>query len=246
MSAKRKRHTYTDEQADYLKQHVHSRHYGELAEMFNERFGTSVSKYGIEQFCRARGWLNGMNNNRFTAEQVRFLRDNATGRHYGELTRMFNERFGTSARYINISRACAYHGFSNGRKGGYEQGHTMNVGRRLDNYMPVGSEIVKSNGYTIVKQPDDSWKFKQIAVWEATHGPVPEGHYIIFGDGDRSNFDLSNLHCVTSSEAGVWSMRKLQSDVPEIAEAGVALARLYSAINKRDKSYIPRSGVKKG
>lgn len=66
-------------------------------------------------------------------------------------------------------------------------------------------------GYERFWQGDQTWYVKVAEgqrmvpkhrwLWEQAHGPVPEGHVLVFLDGDRRNCVLENLECVTRSEA---------------------------------------------
>jgi hypothetical protein len=81
------------------------------------------------------------------------------------------------------------------------------------------------------------WRLKHIVLWEQAHGkPVPEGHYIVFGDGDKRNFTPENLFCVTAAQSAMRITMKLQGATPELAAAGVALAKLYAQINEKKKN----------
>lgn len=70
---------------------------------------------------------------------------------------------------------------------------------------PVGSEYVGKDGVPMVKVAEwpakpggkDNWKPKNRHVWETANGrEVPEGHVVMFKDGDAGNFDPGNLVCV--------------------------------------------------
>lgn len=37
-------------------------------------------------------------------------------------------------------------------------------------------------------------------IWEAEHGPLPAGKFVVFADRNQKNFDPSNLVAVTRSE----------------------------------------------
>lgn len=37
-------------------------------------------------------------------------------------------------------------------------------------------------------------------IWEEFHGPIPKGSQIVFFDGNKRNFDLQNLACMTAAE----------------------------------------------
>jgi hypothetical protein len=65
---------------------------------------------------------------------------------------------------------------------------------------PIGAERLQL-GYVEVKVSSSEWRRKHHLVWEAAHGPVPDGHHICFIDGDTRNFDLDNL--IVSSRAEI-------------------------------------------
>ena len=66
------------------------------------------------------------------------------------------------------------------------------------NYKPVGHERVDKDGYVEVKvrDADDSkqnFEFKHRLLYVAHNGPIPEGCIVEFADGNKQNFDPSNL-----------------------------------------------------
>jgi hypothetical protein len=69
------------------------------------------------------------------------------------------------------------------------------------NTHPIGTELVDEAGYRKRKVRDDAprgrsyrnWKFVHILVWEAAHGPVPDGYRVTFKDGDKTNLEVGNL-----------------------------------------------------
>jgi len=116
-----------------------------------------------------------------------------------------------------------------------KEGHVENLGCKLAHSLPNGSEYIPATGYVMLKH-NDAWRFKHIVLWEQAHGkPVPEGHYIIFGDNNKRNFDIENLFCVTAAQSAIRSIMGLQGATPELTAAGVALAKLYSQIGERAK-----------
>jgi len=68
-------------------------------------------------------------------------------------------------------------------------------GNKPQNYKPVGSERITSYGYTEVKIEDpNKWKPKHKIIYESHYNcTIPKGHKCIFIDGDKTNFDISNL-----------------------------------------------------
>ncbi len=53
-----------------------------------------------------------------------------------------------------------------------------------------------SDGYTQVKLDDGSIVAEHRLVWEAAHGPIPDGHQIHHRNHDRTDNRLENLECV--------------------------------------------------
>ena len=144
-----------------------------------------------------------------------------------------------------IGELCRAKGFSNGLDTRFQEKHTINLGRKKANALPDGAEIVNADGYTLLKS-DGIWRFKHITLWEQVHGrSVPEGHYIVFGDGDKSNFDAENLFCMTATQNAIRTRNGLQGATPELAAAGVALAKLYSHIGERGRGRKKKSKLRR-
>lgn len=74
------------------------------------------------------------------------------------------------------------------------------VGANPDNNRPIGSERTSRDGYVYVKTPR-GWVLKHHVVWEDKNSTIPAGCIIQFIDGNKMNYDISNLRCVTRSEA---------------------------------------------
>ena len=230
------RKPFTKEQNEFLKTHALGKPYEQLAELFNQQFSTTYGRLAISKRCRRLGVTNGRTVPRpYTDEQIQFLREHADGMNYDELSDIFDEYFGTSTNANRIGDLCRRYGFTNGLDCRYTEGHITNLGRKFDHALPDGSEKIGVTDYVMIKHKG-KWRTKHSVIWEEAHNkPIPEGHKIIFGDNNKRNFDISNLHCVSRSELAILITRKLKSDDPELAKAGVALAGLYATINKRRK-----------
>jgi hypothetical protein len=106
---------------------------------------------------------------------------------------------------------------------------------------PVGSERLNLNGYTDVKIAFPSvWKPKHHVIWEAANGPVPEGHQIMFADGNKSNFALDNLLLVSFKELSLMNRFGLVFPDSELTKTGKAIAGLNLLASRRKR------GLKKG
>lgn len=72
----------------------------------------------------------------------------------------------------------------------------------------IGEEMIRG-GYVYVKVATDlsemrNWRPKGVIEWERANGrPLPDGHKVMFLDGDRTNFDPENLVAVDKKKAAV-------------------------------------------
>ena len=249
---------YTAEEIQFLRDNVKGRSYADIIALFNERFGTDKTQGQIKCVLSKRGLKTGP---KFTQEQIEFIRDNIVGTPLKDMTILFNRQFGTAYPQTKITSAVYRHGFKNGidaklKKGWeptqFKPGHIpyckgkkrwwvggeetqFKKGNVPWNYRPIGSEKI-SDGYVWVKVADPhKWKIKHRLVWEAANGPVPKGHVVIFGDGNRMNFELDNLLLVSRRQLVVMNARGLISEDPELTKAGIAVADVYLKIHERKR-----------
>ena len=62
------------------------------------------------------------------------------------------------------------------------------------NAKPIGYERINKEGYVEVKTKEPrTFEFKHRLIYEQHFGKIPKGYNVNFKDGDRSNFDPSNL-----------------------------------------------------
>lgn len=192
---------------------------------------------------------------RYTDAQKEFLRTHVSGRPYLELTMMFNQEFGTNLNAGRIKASIKRYGLKNGRSGRFEKGCTVwnkgmkgisfspetqfQKGNMPQTYRPVGSERISKDGYLEVKVADPrTWRGKHRLVWEAANGPVPEGHAVIFADGNPLNIDIDNLLLISRAELLVANRHGLIKKNAAITKTGVQLARLMARmheVSRRDK-----------
>lgn len=91
--------------------------------------------------------------------------------------------------------------------GGRSHETRFQKGLKPHTWVPIGTEVTDSkDGYLKRKVRDDqvpttyNWAFVHRLVWEEHFGPVPEGHVIVFRDGDRAHVAIDNLECVSRAE----------------------------------------------
>ena len=164
----------------------------------------------------------------FTEEQNKWIRHNY--RKYGKhhITEAFNEKFNDSrtldTMWCKVRRM--------GLTGNGAEYKAQMCKKHFS--VPMGSEHIDKQGYTLVKVSDDkngrskNWKLKQIIIWEEVHGPIPDGYSVMFLDGDKTNFDINNLVCVPTGVLATLNKKKWRSSEKEVTRAGVLWCELYS------------------
>jgi hypothetical protein len=146
------------------------------------------------------------------------------GQRIDVLADEFEGRFGfrINRSQINIFRAS--HGTQTRRSHG--------GGRHR---VPVGFERESKDGYLVIKVAEeatvpmskDNWRLKHVWLWEQDNGPLPEGHMVMFADGDRRNFAKDNLVAVPTRLMAVMNNVGVEWHDRESLLAAVAIAEMH-------------------
>ena len=106
----------------------------------------------------------------------------------------------------------------------FRKGHTPH------NALPVGSEIVSTDGYRKIKVAEpNGWEFVHRRNWEADNGRISAGKMIRFRDGDKMNCSVENLMLISRTEHALYNS---QWNIPaEVVPAMAALAELKRELN---------------
>lgn len=134
-----------------------------------------------------------------------------------------------------------------GRKGGPSHPNMVPTqfrkGNRPHTWKPVGSYAVNADGYLVQKVQDegtqkDRWRPVHHLVWEAAHGEIPAGHFVVFKGRkpitDPQLLTIDTIECISQAEharRNVWH-RNLPPDVRKLMGSRIALSR---AINRRTR-----------
>lgn len=101
------------------------------------------------------------------------------------------------------------------------------------NHREVGSERVNVDGYWEIKVKEpDKWELKHRYLYKQNKGDIPDGHKIIFADGDRNNLSLDNLVMVSSSEELIMNRNNLRFNNQELTKTGSIIAKVIDKTNK--------------
>lgn len=119
-------------------------------------------------------------------------------------------------------------------------------GRAAQNWRPIGTILPDSEGYLRIKVREAEygkepcgfgnvqvWPLLHRRLWEQAHGPIPEGHLVVFRDGNRQNCVIENLMLMTMADnARRNSMWNLPRELAEVIQLQGALKR---QLRKREK-----------
>lgn len=197
---------------------------------------------------------------KYPDEVVKFIRENHIGIGPKEMAARINETFGTNYTHSQIKGWYANHKLDSGISGHFTKSHVpfnkgnkgvflggevaeacqFKKGNKSWNWVPLGSERINGDGYVDIKIADGklqkNWKGKHILIWEEHNGPVPPGHVVIFGDGNRRNFDPDNLILVSRAQLAVLNKRRLIQDDADLTRTGIIVADVYRKIGERKKN----------
>ena len=198
----------------------------------------------------------GTKSHKYTEEEFDFLRENYPKYSGKELTKMFNEKFDHDFSLKRLVGIMNKYKISSGRTGRFEKGQTpVNKGKKMSseqydkikhtmfkpghdlNEKPIGTEIIK-DGYVYVKLSHRNWVRKQRLIYEQTYGIIPQGHRVIFADGDKTNFNTDNLILVSREElTSLNSRRLIFKGFPEGTKTGIILNKLIERSAKLAKKH---------
>lgn len=193
-----------------------------------------------------------------------YIRDNSWNVSSKDMAERVNEKFGTSFTPTGMKQFRQRHGIKSGLTGWFRKGHPPgNKGKRMEefaspeaiarsaktrfkpghrpkNELPVGTVRKTKDGYLIRKismtgTQWERWEFIHRRVWEDHNGPIPDGMYITFKDGNKENCSIENLMLITKAENQAMMRKGLRCEDPDITEAGLAMVRLENAVKDREK-----------
>lgn len=189
---------------------------------------------------------------KYTFEQEKFIKNNYKGRSTTELTEKFNKKFGTDLTKDQMRWYKKNHKLSSGVDGKFKKGNVpynkgtkgiskpnsgcFKKGNIPANHRPIGSERVNRDGYIEVKVAEpNKWKFKQRVIWEQHYGKIPKGYVVMFGDGDKRNFNIDNLILITNRQLQVMNNKKLIKNDADLTKTGAAIANVLIKISDKKK-----------
>lgn len=108
-------------------------------------------------------------------------------------------------------------------------------GQKPHSWQPIGAK--RDNGGYLERKVTDTgypprdWRPVHILHWERHRGPVPDGHIVVFKNGNKRDIRIANLECIDRAEnMRRNTVHRLPKELAEIIQLRGALQR---QINKR-------------
>lgn len=256
----KRRGRYPEEVKAFVGQNVEGTPTWDLAEMVNKEFGLEFTESKMRAYMKNHGFRNGLrgipdaSSRLFPPAVKQFIQQNYIGIGPAGMAEELNVCFGTDYTKQQIKNYYSRNKLDSGVRGHFLKGHEphnkgkkginyegtratqFKKGQMPHNYKPVESERVNGGGYVDIKIADpNKWRPKHVLIWEAANGPVPKGHVVIFGDGDKRNFDLNNLLLVSRRQLIQMNKKGLIYGDAELTKTGILIADIHNKIGERNR-----------
>jgi hypothetical protein len=253
---------YPDDVIKFVSDNVKGKRPAELAEMVNTKFGTEFTQQKMKAFMKNHNLKNGCPKHNTTGSKLypdqikKFIDEHYIGTGHQAMVDLLNQSFGTNFTKEQMKAYYARFKLDSGLTGRFPKGHVpankgthnggweptqFKKGSTPHNRVPIGTERVDSkDGYIYVKIQDGhlnkNWKQKHVMIWEKHYGPIPKNHVVIFGDGNKLNFEPENLILVTRAQLAVLNKHNLIQDNAELTKTAIVIADLKIKIGQRRKA----------
>ncbi|WP_243454527.1 HNH endonuclease signature motif containing protein [Desulfosporosinus fructosivorans] len=254
---------YPEEIIAFIQQHVKGVTTKNLAELVNTKFGLDFteskmksfkSNYGLKSETRC-GIPEGTPTNLYPEEVREFIRSNYIGVGHQGMADMLNKVFDTKYTKGQMKAIYARFKLNSGRTGRFRKGNApVNKGKKgysypgmvatqfkkgniPRNWWPVGTERLRADGYVWKKVAGpNKWREKHVLIWEAANGPRPKKHVVLFGDGNRQNFEPDNLILVSQKQLVRLNQKHLIQNDAGLTRTGIIIADIHNRIGERRKA----------
>lgn len=103
-------------------------------------------------------------------------------------------------------------------------------GNSPHNHKPVGTEILRGDGYIWVKVAEPAkWKQKQRVVWEREFGEIPPGHNVQMKNHDPLDCRIENLYLISRAD----QMRNENSLIASYPKPLADIIRFKGVVNRQ-------------
>ena len=193
---------YTKEQKQFLIDNNYLTPAKELADMFNKKFRTNITKTNIKNF---RG------NNHLSSELTGQFKKGHKAHNKGK---KWDE-------YMSKDKQ------ENCRKTTFKKGNVPKNYRKVGS-----ERISKDGYIEIKVAEPNKWKYKHRVIYEKYYGKIPKGYNVIFLDGDKLNIDINNLKAISKHDNLIMNEKKLRYKNKELTESAYLIAKIENKNRK--------------
>lgn len=183
----RKQHRHTKEEIDFIVERA-DMDVNLLTMIYNEKFGTNVSKYSVHQILRRAGIIRDRTH-RYTQEQIHFFNQYFTKMKGDEFEKSFNDKFETHIALKELRQ------YANNKLNLYK--HSCD----FKEIKPIGTIVEhtypdRKRKYIKVSQKKGEVQYLPLERWvyEQGYGVKLSGGHIIHLNGNVEDFDIDNLY----------------------------------------------------
>lgn len=169
----------------------------------------------------------------YTQDEIDYLKNIIKGRTTKEIIELYNKKYDKNMTYNQLILFQKKYKVRSGLDTTFKKG-------KVDNPNPpqhIGYEFVsyQKNGIkrTRIKIGKNKWIDKQRYIYEQYYGKIPKDCVIIFLDGNRDNFDINNLKCITKEQHRIIAGNCLYFNNKYLNEISIDNAKLI--IKTKDK-----------
>jgi len=198
---------------------------------YNKVFGTEFTRSQFKWHTNMSLGLR-LSDYRYSNEQNDWLKNNHSLYIHCDLTKEFNKTFGTQKSISAIKERCRVLGLT------LDEDERVRRARLGQEYatsckrLPVGSIGRPSNGYLLIKKDDGTWEFLTRHILKEKGIEVKPDSQTVFLDGDKTNYDPSNLDVMPTRFAPIMMQNKWFSEIAEITKTGIKWCELYDSLKK--------------
>lgn len=208
------RHKYSEEELQWLRDHIKETTYSDLSRDFGDKFGVFISANSLKGYCHKHGLTNG-NNSKYQKNNVPY----------------------NKGKKMNFNSPEAE---ARSKATRFKKGRKNPKAKPLGSEMMVrGYRSVKvQNDHPI---PIYNWKEKHRILYEEVYGEVPENHVLVFINGNKEDIRIENLMAVHKRAIPVFFNLYGYSGDSDLDQAHWMMARLIADANyaARTKLDIP-------
>lgn len=123
-----------------------------------------------------------------------------------------------------------------GKETQFKPGHRG--GRAEQVYQPIGTERVR-DGYLYRKLRDAGpmhkrWEMVHRLNWEAVNGPIPDGHVVVFRNGNRMQVAVENLELISRADlARRNTIHRYPREVKDLIRLNAKLQRTIHGLDQQ-------------